>query len=102
MLWLALLEGRLLALALLLEGRLLTVGRLLIVGRLLFDAPLLGRTLELLEGRLLVVGLLTVPLALGRTELLPLIVGRIEVVVPLLLTLALEFVLPDMLPLVLL
>ena len=90
MLWLALLEGRLLALALLLEGRLL-------------DVPLLGRTLVLplvvgrllIVGRLLVVGLLTVPLALGRTELLPLIVGRIEVVVPLLLTLALEFVLPD-------
>lgn len=97
MLWLALLEGRLLALALLLEGRLL-------------DEPLLGRTLVLplvvgrllIVGRLLVVGLLTVPLALGRTELLPLMVGRIEVVVPLLLTLALEFVLPDMLPLVLL
>ena len=63
----------------------------LLEGRLLLEALPLGRTLELLlvegrlltVGRLLVVGLLTLPLALGRAELLlPLMVGR-DAAVPL-------------------
>ena len=82
----------------------------MIEGRLLLEALPLGRTLELLlvegrlltVGRLLVVGLLTLPLALGRTELLLLTVGRDADVPLLLFTLALEAapldMLPDMLP----
>lgn len=104
MLWLlelALLEGRLL-------DELLPLGRLLTVGRLLDEMVPLGRALvlALLEGRLLtvgrllVVGLLTLPLALGRAVLLlPLTEGRTADVPLLLFTLALEVVLPDMLPL---
>ena len=80
----------------------------LLEGRLLEALPL-GRTLELLlvvgrlliVGRLLVVGLLALPLALGRTELLLLTVGRVEDDPLLLFTLALEDELPDMLPLAL-
>ena len=85
-------------LALLLEGRLLETlpvrplvlaeGRSLTVGRVLTD----GRLLE-------VAGLLTLPLALGRSELVLLTVGRAEAVPLLALTPAL-LELPDMLPLV--
>ena len=59
--------------------------------------PVVGRLLTV--GRLLVVGLLTLPLALGRAELVVLTVGRVEAVPLLALTLAL-LELPDMLPLV--
>ena len=81
----------LLALALLLEGRLLET--------------LPARPLVLAEGRSLTVGrlpedgLLTLPLALGRTELVLLTVGRAEAVPLLALTLALLEP-PDMLPIV--
>ena len=81
----------LLVLALLLEGRLLET---------LPVRPLVlaeGRSLTV--GRLLVVGLLTLPLALGRAELVLLIVGRVEALPLLTLALAL-LVLPDMLPFV--
>lgn len=96
MLWLlvlALPEGRLLALALLPEGRLLEA---LPLGRTLVLLLVEGRLLTV--GRLLVVGLLMLPLALGRTEALPLTVGRDVDALPLLFTLALEAALPDMLP----
>ena len=80
-----------LALLLLLEGRLLET----LPARPLVLAE--GRSLTV--GRLLVLGLLTLPLALGRAELVVLTVGRVEAVPLLALTLAL-LELPDMLPLV--
>lgn len=79
-----------LALLLLLEGRLLET----LPARPLVLAE--GRSLTV--GRLLVLGLLTLPLALGRVELVVLTVGRVEAVPLLALTLAL-LELPDMLPL---
>ena len=81
----------LLVLALLLEGRLLET--LPVRPLVLAD----GRSLTV--GRLLVVGLLTLPLVLGRAELVLLIVGRVEALPLLTLALAL-LVLPDMLPFV--
>ena len=81
----------------------LLVLALLLDGRLLETLPVrplvLAEGRSLTEGRLLVVGLLTLPLALGRTELVLLTVGRVEAVPLLGLTLAL-LELPDMLPLV--
>lgn len=76
---------------------------LLLEGRLLETLPVrplvLAEGRSLTVGRLLVVGLLTLPLALGRAELVLLIVGRAEAVPLLALTPAL-LELPDMLPLV--
>ena len=78
---------------------------LLLDGRLLEALPVrplvLAEGRSLTVGRLLVVGLLTLPLALGRAELVLLTVGRAEALPLLTLALAL-LVLPDMLPLVLL
>ena len=76
---------------------------LLLDGRLLEALPVrplvLAEGRSLTVGRLLVVGLLTLLLALGRTELVLLTVGRVEAL-PLLTLAPPVLVLPDMLPLV--